>query len=1004
MRSSKHGAQKHDFTSDHTFTLLHQRLYNALNLGFRSVGCKRRKWHCVDIGTQKHVVRSISTFVECITTEMWSHPLVRDSVADMVNALVGILQDKNETVLPSAASVLSKLVSHLPSFTLLSIVNVLVHPCSSLLSSDQSEVAISCATTLNLVVSNMSTKMEKEVWDMLKHTSAITHIVCNILHFYYGAMAIEYFQEMTSLLSKILWRWPPSRYSVWNDEPLMVALEDIQMKHDLSVKVEVLKLYAAVALCASGARKILDDCKSGLHLMVNCMDGSHPLPVQMEGFRLAQCLLLYEQDCVKLISIFGEPIVKAIINGLNRRCSSARTAHLHLQLLQKACRLALITRWAGEHHLLFWKLGIDKALLDVLFGHCGRLYRASCDLTLEEQIGIARKYINLNLYPNIVPYIWEILGFLAAYCSEECTHSVDGKDAIDMLITCACLVFLDSAPMHNQNFHSDITFAANSESVSWAVMMLIYSPSKLISSKAKLVLSFLLKPCGLEGLTNVLTKLGIVSSSEKFAKLDATQLSVNLIHLACFLVFPQYQNCVIKGGGLKTLVLVMRWCTSTRPNFSPRLSNLMSGRTCCFASSHWEGGDFLLLLSLWVLAGLIPHCKLIDNKNDLFHVFAAGCEAQFVNELKDICCGSYSLGAKYLAAYVLSCFGTYGFPCKFGDRLVKTLYNDQKFADIDLIFANGDCLSVHGAVLTVRCQALLPPEELTFSEGTGDRNSQEKKKRKVVRMSSHVDYSIFVKLLEFVYLGYLQAGVELVKKLSIIARRCQLQHLCGMLSQKGPQWGFSVPTFEFSVALGPDGNRFSDMIFEVEKMKQSYWTCSHCSSSVPHVHVHRVILWANSEYLRALFLSGMNDSHSRTIKVPVSYEALVKLVHWFYSDKKLLKPPTGCMWDNMKAGDKLDELQSYIELSWLAEFWLLDDLEDECFGLIVSHLTSARELCVNVIQRAADLSRWKLAEVAADFMAPLYCQLHNSGKLEALDENLCEMIRAASVRFSQEST
>ncbi|CAM8986783.1 unnamed protein product [Rhodiola kirilowii] len=1000
MRSSKH---KHDFTSDHTFTIHHQRLHNALNLGFRSDGCKKLKWHCMDIGTQKHVVRSISTFLECTTTEMWTHPLLRDLLTDIVIALVGILQDKNETVLPLAAHVLLKLVTLLPSFTLHPVVNLLVHPSSSLLSSHQSEVAISCATTLNLVVSNIRTKMEKEVWDMLKQTAAVTHISSNILKFYHGTEATEYFQAMASLLVNILWRWPPSRYSIWNDMTLMLALEDIHLKHDLCVKVEVLKLYAAIALCASGAKKILDDYKSGIQLMVYCMDHSHTLPVQLEGFRLAQRLMLYEQDCVKLITIFGEPIVNAIINGLKLKSGSGKNAHLQLPLLEEASRLALIARWAGEHHLLFWKFEIHKVLLGILFGRCDRFNQSSYSSELEDQIHIARENLNLDLYPNLSPYIWEILGYLAAYCKEECFLFIDEKETIIMLIICACLVFVDSAPKHFQVNQSEITFAVNSESVSWAVLMLIYSPSKFVSSKAKLILSFLLKPNGVVGLTNVLAKLNIMSSSDKFGKLDAVQSSISLIHLACFIVFPQYQNCISKCEGVKTLVFLMRWCASSHLKFSPRLSSLMPERTCCQASDHWEGGDFLLLLSIWVLAGLISHFDLIDNNRDLLSGSSHGIRGELTKELKDICSGAYSPGAKYLAAHALSFFGIYGFPCKFGDRIARTFYNDKKFADLELIFANGECLSVHAVVLRVRCPALLPPEESIFPKGTSEWDTRrEEKKRKAVRLSPHVDYPIFVKLLEYVYLGYLQAGVELVKKLNIIAKKCHLQHLCGMLCQEGPKWGVTVPTFDFSRALGPTAKSFSDMILEAGKTNDTCWTCRICSSTIPHVHVHRVILWANSEYLRALFLSGMEDSHSQTIKVPVCYEGLVKLVYWFYSDKKLPTPPTGCLWENMNGDDKLNELLPYIELSWLAEFWLLDDLEEECFGLIVSLLSSARELSVKVIQSAANLSRWKLAEVAADFMAPLYCQLHNSGELEVLDENLVEMIRAASVKLSQE--
>jgi hypothetical protein len=142
-------------------------------------------------------------------------------------------------------------------------------------------------------------------------------------------------------------------------------------------------------------------------------------------------------------------------------------------------------------------------------------------------------------------------------------------------------------------------------------------------------------------------------------------------------------------------------------------------------------------------------------------------------------------------------------------------------------------------------------------------------------------------------------------------------------------------------------------------------------------------------------------SHSGTIKVPVSWEALVKLVNWFYSNE-LSRPPSGCLWDYMETKEKLYELKPYVELCWLAEFWFLEDLKEPCSNVIVFCLDSSRLLSINVIQIAANLSLWKMAEVAANYMAPLYRQLRDSGELEVLDDMLVDMVRAASVRLSQE--
>lgn len=127
---------------------------------------------------------------------------------------------------------------------------------------------------------------------------------------------------------------------------------------------------------------------------------------------------------------------------------------------------------------------------------------------------------------------------------------------------------------------------------------------------------------------------------------------------------------------------------------------------------------------------------------------------------------------------------------------------------------------------------------------------------------------------------------------------------------------------------------------------------------------------------------------------------MVKLVSWFYSDE-LPIPSSGCIWENMGIEEKLHELQPYIELCWLAEFWVLENVQEACSTVIVSCLDSARELSIKVIQIAARFSLWNLAELAATYVAPFYRQLCDSGELEDLDEVLVNMIRSASVQYSR---
>lgn len=193
-----------------------------------------------------------------------------------------------------------------------------------------------------------------------------------------------------------------------------------------------------------------------------------------------------------------------------------------------------------------------------------------------------------------------------------------------------------------------------------------------------------------------------------------------------------------------------------------------------------------------------------------------------------------------------------------------------------------------------------------------------------------------------------------------------------------------------------------DIILEAEETEKMPWACSFCSLLVPHMHAHKFILQSRCKYLQALFLSGMQESHSQSIKVPVSWEALIKLVRLIYS-RKLPDPPFGCLWDNMDTKERLYELKPYVEVYWLAEFWILEDVQEACFTTIISCLDSDRQLALEVMKLAAGFSLWKLAEVAADYMAPIYHKLRDSSVLEQLDELLIELVRDASVRLSQGS-
>jgi hypothetical protein len=223
-----------------------------------------------------------------------------------------------------ASNVAVKLVSVLPSQLLQLRMLDLVYCLSSLLSSHQVEVAIPCATALNSIISSLSATSEKAVIEALKETEISICIVRNIKDC--SGKKIEYFLEMASLLSTILLRWPSSRFPVCNDVELMKVLANMHTKTDSYIKLVLLKLYTSLgikisisyrplllsssyfvnylklkplnllfllpALCDSVAQKLIEDGKVFLQMIVQAMGKSNTHDVRIEGFRLAQCLLV----------------------------------------------------------------------------------------------------------------------------------------------------------------------------------------------------------------------------------------------------------------------------------------------------------------------------------------------------------------------------------------------------------------------------------------------------------------------------------------------------------------------------------------------------------------------------------------------------------------------------------------------------------------------------------------------------------------------------------------
>ncbi|XP_021771386.1 BTB/POZ domain-containing protein At1g04390 [Chenopodium quinoa] len=1011
MKSSKRGKKpdtKKLPPTSHLATL-HQRLYHGLNLGFRYSYNKEKEWSTNDVEIQRLVVRSISAFLDGVSPEKWQMPIVKDSIPDVVKAIVGILHSLNEAVLSMGLEVTVKLVRIIPTSMLRQHFNHLSHSLSPLLSNHDSQVAIMSATALNFIVSNVGVKKEKEIWDTLEKYGVVTQVIGNLRVLFDKARPLEYFLEMVSLLSSMMKLWPPSRYPVWNDAKLKEVVEIFCSNPEANVKVAVLQFYSALALCANGAQKLLENGDVFIQTVVQCMGESQPLSVRISAFKIAQYIMATKKLCSEVLDLSCEPIVRSIVRALT--VSSVRHEEFSNQeesLRLEASRLALITQWQGKHHDHLWRFRIDKVLIQLLMPNYQTLQPYQQSLSVEDLIVMVREGLGANFLLDLRPFVWEIIGWLSAQCEENFNPD---KHCVSHLVTTACLAFVDSIGRERLLRQADRTYKFRSVSAAKATLLMMYSPSKYFSSEARLVLLEALRFEGEEHLKQLLYALNFVYSGDISRIPDKFQLLINLIGLTCYSGLPHFYRQVVTNGGIKILLAFVRWWLDNashidKVSLTSHLRITAMERTCCrIDEEDWEGNEIHLLLALWSLAELI-NCH--ENEGHVLDIFAGQniyTKEQFIQDILDISIDTTSTGLRWYCSYLLSFLGIYGFPSKLGKRIASVQETDH--GDMRLVLRDGQSLSVHQIILLNRCPSLLPPEgpsdedKLSRSIDFPAREFTDRcRTEKEVTLSAQVDQQAIFKLLDYIYSGYLRAEGSIVKKLRMLAKHCNIQPLLQLLRRKRPKWAAPVPTFDLSTTLGHVGLHFSDIILESESTESIAWTCSCCSISMPHIHSHRVILSSSCDYMRALFQSGMKESCSHSIKIPVSWKALCKLVMWVYSTD-VPKPVSGCLWANMDVKEQLSELHPFIELCWLAEYWFLNNAQYEYSRVITSFLDSPA-LAIEVIQLAAKFSQWELVDVAANRIAPVYRTLHSSGALDVLDEALIELIRQAAVRLSQD--
>jgi len=140
------------------------------------------------------------------------------------------------------------------------------------------------------------------------------------------------------------------------------------------------------------------------------------------------------------MDLCGEALVDAIICGMRETAPcSKKIENNYGSVLVEACKLAQITRWAGNHHIRFWKQGIDKVLLNLLIEN---IHDQSSELVLplEKQISMVKEGLKLNYHVALRSYVWDILGWLTIHCGENsnpCSYTRESELHINLLIMCA---------------------------------------------------------------------------------------------------------------------------------------------------------------------------------------------------------------------------------------------------------------------------------------------------------------------------------------------------------------------------------------------------------------------------------------------------------------------------------------------------------------------------------------------------------------------------------------
>lgn len=369
-------------------------------------------------------------------------------------------------------------------------------------------------------------------------------------------------------------------------------------------------------------------------------------------------------------------------------------------------------------------------------------------------------------------------------------------------------------------YHILSSCTSEAESVSRAVAMMVFSPCNYIASRTRDILWGTVKSGGsyLEALVDKL-RLSYVANIPMAS--DNLQMVVDLSRLAFYSSLPQFHGLILERSTTGILSAIINQCINGkvhvhRSSIAPYLFS-SNARTCCWNDTEdCKSENIILLYSLQALSQLVFSSDPVDNHQEMSsggsnHNNERPKPQSLISSLQQILSNNFGDDLKWYAAYCLSSFGFYGFPSSLGTRMERSLKEDE-FADLQLILPNGKSLGVHGAILMARCPALLPLEKLPFKDkslSSESGRSSHRASRQVIHLSSNVDSDALMKLLEYVYTGHCQVDDDMLRPVSILAKRCNVKSLYEMLKRKQPRCGMPVPICNFTQLLTLAGHPFT---------------------------------------------------------------------------------------------------------------------------------------------------------------------------------------------------